>query len=67
MKLDSKQAIQDCIGWWFKRTWGMPKQIIGFNDLENGLWIREKGTKKVKIIPLVSIILNGYIARKEEF
>lgn len=67
MKLDSKQAIQECIGWWFKRTWGIPHQIIGFNDLGNGLWIRERGQKKLKITPLVSFIPKGYIARKEEF
>lgn len=67
MKLDSKQAIQACIGWWFKRTWGVPHKIIGFNKLGNGLWIKERGQNKLKITPLVSFIHNGYIARKEEF
>lgn len=67
MKLDSKQAIESCIGWWFKRTWSLPHQIIGFNELGNGLWIREQGKDKVKITPLVSFIPHGYTATKEPY
>ena len=65
MKLDSKQAIESCIGWWFKRTWSLPHQILGFNELGNGVRIREIGKEKVKVTPIVCIILKCYVATKE--